>query len=215
MDSPPLLTSKPTLKQRLLQAFILFTAPGVILHELSHQLICIWQRIPLGEVVYFQLGSPAGYVEHGNPKSWTNAFLLAIAPLFVNIFIATWAFIIAFTLLSGNRLILTFALSLVWLGFAAIVHALPSPQDIKNLWNYTTSSYLLYPLLVLVAPLYALTLLVYKYSMFYVTVPLAFLSIFLALTVFQINPGTVSTCVLSGQWGCWTAPTLFDIIFQK
>jgi hypothetical protein len=215
IDQIPISDRSPTLKQRFLKLFLLFTAPGVALHEVAHELICISQRIPIGDVVYFQLGSPAGYVQHGQPRSWTQAFLLAVAPLFINIFIAGWFYTFAFTVISGGPKMIALGIVLIWLAFAATVHSLPSPQDIKNLWNYTTAHFIRYPLLILVAPLYGIILLVHKFGMYYVSVPLA-IAVFIGMGVlFQIDPGAMSDCVLAGQWGCWDYRSVLDMMLSK
>lgn len=210
MDTPPPLQKTPTLKHRLLKLFLLFTSPGVMLHELSHELICIWQRIPLGDVVYFQLGSPAGYVEHGPPRSWTQAFLLAVAPLFINLFIAGWLFGISLTLVSGGTGMALLGLGLLWLAFGAIIHCLPSPQDIKNLWEYTTGYFLRYPLVVVVGPLYGITILVYKFGMYYVSFPLAIGITAVVMLFLQIDPNAMLDCVLQARWGCWSSRSLLE-----
>ncbi|WP_431212439.1 DUF3267 domain-containing protein [Puia sp. P3] len=47
----------------------LLTFPGVIVHEFAHQLFCRLYKVPVFEVVYFQLGNPAGYVMHEAVKN--------------------------------------------------------------------------------------------------------------------------------------------------
>lgn len=215
MDTPPPLDTAKSLKQRFLTWFLLFTAPGVMLHELAHQLICIWQRIPLGEVVYFQLDTPAGYVKHGNPRSWKQAFLLAVAPLFINILTAMWLFLFAFSTLTGGITIAALGGVLTWLGFGAAIHCLPSPQDIKNLWEYTTAHVIRYPLIVLVGPLYGIIILVYKFGMFYVTIPIATTLLAVTFVILQIDPVMVLECLSNGQWGCWDSRSFLDLITTR
>lgn len=212
MDTPPLLTKKQSITQRFLNWFLLFTAPGVVIHEVAHELVCIWQRIPIGDVVYFQLDSPAGYVQHGKPTVWTQAFLISTAPLFINLFVAMWLFFTAFTIVNGGLVMLGVGVVLIWLGFSAIVHCLPSPQDMENLWNYTTAHIIRYPLLVVVGPLYALTILMYTFGMYFISVPLAIVGIAATILFLHIDPLAILECLLQSQWGCWSSRSVSDII---
>lgn len=215
MSPLPFRNRRRTLKQWFLTLFLALTAPGVVMHELSHALICIWQRIPIGEIVYFQFGSPAGYVQHGQPRSWTQAFLLAVAPLFINVFIASWLFIVALNVLSGGLKILLLGVFLSWLGSAALIHSLPSPQDIKNLWNYTTNHVIRYPLLIIVGPLYAIILLVYKTGMYYVSIPLTVAIIAGLVWLLQVDPLAVVDCVQQARWGCWSSHSIIEIFMDN
>lgn len=63
----------------------LLTFPGVILHEWAHKSFCDYFRIPVFEVCYFRFGQrESGYVKHGEPKSFSQAFWISTAPLIIN-----------------------------------------------------------------------------------------------------------------------------------
>ena len=42
----------------------LITFPGVVIHELAHQILCLLCGLELYEVKYLQLINPNGYVVH-------------------------------------------------------------------------------------------------------------------------------------------------------
>src|SRR6478752_1138976 len=62
----------------------LLTFPGVIVHELAHQLFCRLYKVPVFEVVYIRMGNPAGYVLHEKPASKWHSIMISIGPFFVN-----------------------------------------------------------------------------------------------------------------------------------
>src|SRR5438128_12535555 len=62
----------------------LVTFPGVIVHELAHQLFCRLYKIPVFKVVYFQATNPAGYVIHDAPANKFQSVMISIGPFFLN-----------------------------------------------------------------------------------------------------------------------------------
>jgi hypothetical protein len=62
----------------------ILTFPGVIVHELAHQLFCRWFKVPVFEVVYFQPKNPAGYVLHEVPQHKWQTILISVGPFFIN-----------------------------------------------------------------------------------------------------------------------------------
>lgn len=113
------------------------TFPGVIIHELGHQLFCRWLGVPIIKVCYFRVGNPAGYVLHEPAKSpWIN-LLIAIGPLMVNTVLGA---IIAFpAVLEAIKLESpdAFDTFLLWLGISIAMHAFPSTGDAKAIWKAT------------------------------------------------------------------------------
>lgn len=199
---------------RPLYVLHLLTAPGVVLHEFAHRLVCTWLGVPVGEVVYFQLGSPAGYVEHGQPRTWLQALFVAVAPFVVNLLVGVVAFTVALGTLEGGPRTAVLGGALVWLGLSGVVHSVPSPQDVGNLWNYTTASPWRLPFLVVVAPLYALVLLVSFVGTFYVSVPLALLILAGVAAVLQVDAVAVWECLLQKRWGCWEARSVMEALVR-
>ncbi len=123
------------------QLISIITFPGVIVHELAHQLCCRICRIPVYEVKYFQVGNPCGYVLHeGCNNPWKN-LLTAVGPFLVNtifgMIITMPAYIQVFILGSWESAIRSplgiLQLFLLWLGFSILMHAFPSTGDAKSL----------------------------------------------------------------------------------
>lgn len=44
------------------------TFPGVIVHEMAHQIFCRLCGVAVFDVCYFRFGNPSGYVVHEIPK---------------------------------------------------------------------------------------------------------------------------------------------------
>ncbi len=62
----------------------LVTFPGIIVHELAHQLFCRIFKVPVFKVVYFQMENPTGYVMHETPANKWHSVMISIGPFFVN-----------------------------------------------------------------------------------------------------------------------------------
>ena len=87
------------------------TFPGVIVHELAHQLFCRWARVAVFEVKYFQFKNPVGYVIHELTNNPAKNLLIGVGPFIIN--------------------------SL--LGALIAMHAFPSTGDAKNIWASVTA----------------------------------------------------------------------------
>jgi hypothetical protein len=111
------------------------TFPGVIVHEMAHQLFCRWQRVAVFDVCYFRVGNPAGYVIHEIPPTAFQQLLIGIGPFFVNTILgAVIAFpgaIPALKFESGDLLDYFF----IWLGVSIAMHSFPSTGDAKGIWQ--------------------------------------------------------------------------------
>ena len=62
----------------------LLTFPGVIVHELAHQIFCRLTNTAVLDVCYFRLGNPSGYVLHEKPKNAGINILIGVGPFFLN-----------------------------------------------------------------------------------------------------------------------------------
>lgn len=122
------------------------TFPGVIVHELAHQLFCRMMHVPVFEVKYFQAANPCGYVLHErSEKPFTN-FMIAIGPFIFNTILGALILlpvsieIIKFEVLSpfvhgewGRALEYFPTLLAAWLGISILMHAFPSSGDAGTL----------------------------------------------------------------------------------
>jgi hypothetical protein len=110
----------------------LITFPGIIVHELAHQLFCRWFKIPVFKVVYFQTARPVGYVIHESSGTPVQTVLVSIGPFIVNTvlgaLIALPASMPVFEL--NNATLLDYLL--IYLGVSIAMHAFPSTQDAQN-----------------------------------------------------------------------------------
>jgi hypothetical protein len=113
----------------------LFTFPGVIVHELAHQLFCRLLQVPIFKVCYFRLGTPSGYVLYEPPRSSWKNLLIGIGPLLVNtlvgLSVAFPAAINIFTFESWDWL----DGLLIWLGISIAMHSFPSTGDAATIWK--------------------------------------------------------------------------------
>jgi hypothetical protein len=113
----------------------LATFPGVIVHEMAHQLFCRWFRVPIFDVCYFRVGNPSGYVIHENPRKASQQIWIGVGPFLVNTIVgALVAFPGAIPMLKfdvGQPVDLLF----IWLGISIAMHAFPSTGDAKSIWR--------------------------------------------------------------------------------
>ena len=112
------------------------TFPGVVIHELAHQLFCRYFKIPVYQVCYFRFGNPSGYVVHGQPGKWTHNVLVGAGPFFLNSVLgATLAFPSALRVFEFDGAASTLDGILIWLGVSIAMHAIPSTGDARSMWQ--------------------------------------------------------------------------------
>jgi hypothetical protein len=115
-------------------AITIVTFPGVIVHELAHQLFCRWFKIPVFKVVYFQAKNPAGYVLHEIPLNKWHSVMISIGPFFINTILG------ALIALPASLPVFTFDTDgpldylLIYLGVSIAMHAFPSTGDANVIW---------------------------------------------------------------------------------
>jgi predicted small integral membrane protein len=111
----------------------LITFPGVIVHELAHQLFCRLYKVPVFQVVYIRIGNPAGYVLHEKPQNKWQSMMISIGPFFVNTIlgalIALPAALPVYTFENAN----IFHYVLIYLGVSIAMHAFPSTGDAQSI----------------------------------------------------------------------------------
>ncbi len=121
----------------------ILTFPGVIVHELAHQLFCRWCKVPVYEVKYFQFKNPNGYVLHEATDDPMKNFLTAMGPFIMNtllgmiIVIPASLEILYFesARVAISSLITVVDIILLWLGISILMHAFPSTGDAKALYQ--------------------------------------------------------------------------------
>lgn len=112
------------------------TFPGVIIHELAHQLFCRHFRIPVFQVCYFRLGNPAVYVVHGETDNWVHGVLTAAGPFFLNSVLgAILAFPSVLRVFEFEGAASVLDMVLMWLGVSVAMHAIPSTTDARSMWH--------------------------------------------------------------------------------
>ena len=117
----------------------LVTFPGVIVHELAHQLFCRWCKVPVFKVVYFQTENPVGYVVHEVPANKWHSILISVGPFFINTLLGA---LIAFP---AALPVFTFDTAgpvdylLIYLGVSIAMHAFPSTGDANAIWEHIKS----------------------------------------------------------------------------
>src|SRR6185503_16273387 len=111
------------------------TFPGVIVHELAHQLFCRWFKVPVFKVVYFQFGNPAGYVIHEVPRNKMQTIMISIGPFFVNTIVGALIALPAALPVFEFDTATLLDYVLIYLGVSIAMHAFPSTGDANSIWH--------------------------------------------------------------------------------
>jgi len=111
------------------------TFPGVIVHELAHQLFCRLYKVPVFKVVYFKTGNPAGFVLHETPQNKWHSVMISIGPFIINTILgAVIALPAALPVFKfDNPSPLDYVL--IYLGVSIAMHAFPSTGDGNVIWK--------------------------------------------------------------------------------
>jgi Putative zincin peptidase len=113
----------------------LLTFPGVIVHEAAHMLFCKLGRVAVLDVCFFRFGNPAGYVIHEPPTNFRTAFLISVGPFIINSLLCIVMCFPAFVPVRIFERSDPISYFLLWLGLSIGMHAFPSTQDAKVLWQ--------------------------------------------------------------------------------
>ena len=138
---------------------LLLTWPGSFFHELAHQLACYVVGDKVLEVRYIIRNDPnsrAGYVVHQGPQGAGKELFIGIAPLLMGLLIWLVFVVLAYsfardTQLSAAEFLIMFAGVLVTAN--ATYHALPSPQDMGNVFRQPFSVTMI-PCVLIAGPLW-------------------------------------------------------------
>jgi type III secretory pathway component EscS len=110
------------------------TFPGVIVHEMAHQLFCRICKVPVFEVKYLRFGNPVGYVLHEPVRSPYKNLAISIGPFLVNTVVgALIALPAAIHVLEFEDYSDPLKLVVIWLGISILMHAFPSTGDAQAL----------------------------------------------------------------------------------
>lgn len=123
--------------------------PGVIFHELGHQIFCHLTGVKVFKVRYFRFGNPAGYVEHEEPKKFLQSLLITTGPFIFGTLFSITCFIISKNIFETNK---SLGIFLIWLGLATAINCFPSKQDAKNLFHDTNKNIFKNPLSIIGYP---------------------------------------------------------------
>jgi hypothetical protein len=135
----------------------LVTFPGVIVHEAAHLFFCKLRRVAVFDVCYFRIGNPSGYVIHEIPDSFLSSFLISVGPFIINSLLCVLFCFPAFVPVRVFNQKDPICYFLIWLGVSIGMHAFPSTQDAKVLWQQAKKAASLFnPLAILSFPLVGL-----------------------------------------------------------
>lgn len=129
------------------EAVAVITFPGVVLHEVSHRLVCDIFNIPVYSVNYFSPSKKAGHVIHAPIQKEYQSLLVSIAPLIINTIVC-----MILTLPAGmiDYLGTEFLMqdqsgfwsflygALKWIGYTIGFNAMPSDTDMHNVASNST-----------------------------------------------------------------------------
>ena len=135
------------------------TWPGSFFHELAHQLACYAMGHKVLEVRYIIRNRPdnvVGYVRHQGPSGVVRELIIGIAPLVMGI--GVWSLYVGLARyltrdgwVTVSETALLMAATLVTAN--AVFHALPSPQDIQNVFRQRFSLFTI-PCYLVASPLW-------------------------------------------------------------
>jgi hypothetical protein len=113
----------------------IITFPGIIVHEFAHMLFCRIRKVAIFDACYFRVGNPAGFVVHENTSNFTSTFLISMGPFFVNTLLCLLICLPAYMPIKFFNIDHPLSYFLIWLGVSIGMHAIPSNQDAKNVFN--------------------------------------------------------------------------------
>ena len=120
---------------------LFLTWPGSFFHELAHQLACYAVGHKVLEVRYIIRNDPnnrAGYVVHQGPPGAGKELFIGIAPLLMGLFIWVIFVSLAYAFARDSQLGIAEFLEVlvaILVTANATYHALPSPQDMENVFK--------------------------------------------------------------------------------
>jgi len=123
--------------------FATITFPGVMMHELSHYIMCRLFKVKIHQLKLFSLraehfsfssNAPMGWVSHEPPRKYYKTFLISIAPIIFNTLLAIIFYTLSLPFLN-NKYLFSVSYLFIYLGFCCGANAFPSKGDGEVLWN--------------------------------------------------------------------------------
>lgn len=131
------------------EIFSLISFPGVVFHELGHEIFCRISRVRVVKVCYFQFKNPPGYVIHNEPSKYHQAFFISVGPFISGIIFSVIFFLLSKYFSNSNQLL---ELLFIWLGGSIAMNCFPSTQDAKVLFKETNKHILRNPFVIIGYP---------------------------------------------------------------
>lgn len=116
------------------------TFPGVIVHELAHQIFCRIFRTAVFEVCYFRFDNPVGYVIHEHPRKASHQIWIGVGPFFVNTILGALIALPAAIPVIWFQSATLLDFFMVWLGVSIAMHSFPSIGDAQSILSHIKSS---------------------------------------------------------------------------
>lgn len=118
----------------------LLTFPGVMAHELGHQVFCHLTGTRVRTVCYFHFGDPLGCVKHDMPTSIGKYMLIGYGPLLVNSTIGFFAGLgaaasFSFASRYAGSCLTGVGVVLTWLAMSVALYSFPGIQDAQECWR--------------------------------------------------------------------------------
>src|SRR5438093_9540947 len=106
-------------------------APGVIVHELGHLLLCRLSGVAVRRFVLFQTASPAGFVIHAKPRLLRQHLAISGGPLVVSSALSVALFVLSARLFLLRPIAWWPAVTLFasWQAWSIALEAWPSRAD--------------------------------------------------------------------------------------
>lgn len=139
------------------------TVMGSAFHELAHQLACYAVGFRVVEVKYVILNDPecAGYVrfEAGPGVKTARLLLVGLAPLLMGAVIGMGCLLAVYLLAADGAVAgweLAALLAAIWIAANALYHAVPSPADLRNVFEQPFNIWQTIPCWAIAVPLWIL-----------------------------------------------------------
>lgn len=164
------------------EIFSLISLPGVVFHELGHEVFCNITGVKVIKVCYFQFKNPAGYVLHLKPKKYYQSFLISIGPFILGLLFSILFFLISKYYHSINHQF--FEIIFIWLGISVAINSFQSKEDVKLLFKETNNHIIRNPFLILAYPIILLMFLFSILNNLFVNLIYAFILYILSSYIF-------------------------------